>query len=82
MSFATISELFMKSVETYKEKDAYFEKINGEWIGLSYGDVEKLVGRFAAGLAQDRKSTRLNSSHKPISYAVFCLKKKNITTSH
>ena len=26
--------------------------------------------------SQDRKSTRLNSSHKPISYAVFCLKKK------
>src|SRR5437868_15527172 len=30
---------------------------------------------------QDRKSTRLNSSHVSISYAVFCLKKKNITTS-
>src|SRR2546430_9668772 len=29
----------------------------------------------------DRKSTRLNSSHSQISYAVFCLKKKNITTS-
>src|SRR3712207_6928289 len=29
--------------------------------------------------AQDRKSTRLNSSHANISYAVFCLKKKNIT---
>ena len=28
-------------------------------------------------LLKDRKSTRLNSSHKPISYAVFCLKKKN-----
>src|SRR2546430_13206128 len=28
--------------------------------------------------AQDRKSTRLNSSHSQISYAVFCLKKKNI----
>src|SRR5206468_9692241 len=27
--------------------------------------------------AQDRKSTRLNSSHDQISYAVFCLKKKN-----
>src|SRR3712207_8390805 len=27
----------------------------------------------------DRKSTRLNSSHANISYAVFCLKKKNIT---
>src|SRR5438270_9355895 len=28
-------------------------------------------------LDQDRKSTRLNSSHSQISYAVFCLKKKN-----
>src|SRR5688572_32105281 len=28
---------------------------------------------------QDRKSTRLNSSHSQISYAVFCLKKKNTT---
>src|SRR5438552_9003592 len=28
-------------------------------------------------LSQDRKSTRLNSSHQIISYAVFCLKKKN-----
>src|SRR5256885_12802872 len=30
----------------------------------------------------DRKSTRLNSSHLVISYAVFCLKKKNITIFH
>src|SRR5690348_18040728 len=36
----------------------------------------EIVGRVAA----DRKSTRLNSSHPSISYAVFCLKKKtNIT---
>src|SRR5256885_9801126 len=35
-----------------------------------------LVIAFARGLAQDRKSTRLNSSHLVISYAVFCLKKK------
>src|SRR2546427_5010317 len=35
------------------------------------------VGRAdAAPVAQDRKSTRLNSSHSQISYAVFCLKKK------
>src|SRR5690348_17708186 len=34
-------------------------------------------GRSAAG--EDRKSTRLNSSHPSISYAVFCLKKKNKT---
>src|SRR3712207_8319743 len=31
------------------------------------------------GMAADRKSTRLNSSHANISYAVFCLKKKTIT---
>src|SRR5256885_4114295 len=33
-------------------------------------------------LYQDRKSTRLNSSHLVISYAVFCLKKKKQTSSH
>ena len=33
-------------------------------------------GRILACDIRDRKSTRLNSSHKPISYAVFCLKKK------
>src|SRR5690242_20947899 len=32
--------------------------------------------RRSAARAQDRKSTRLNSSHMSISYAVFCLKKK------
>src|SRR5699024_12519787 len=31
-------------------------------------------------ISEDRKSTRLNSSHVSISYAVFCLKKKNKTT--
>src|SRR2546430_13234110 len=36
-----------------------------------------------AGLAApDRKSTRLNSSHSQISYAVFCLKKKKPTETH
>src|SRR3712207_8334739 len=34
-------------------------------------------GDLRAGLDEDRKSTRLNSSHANISYAVFCLKKKN-----
>src|SRR5688572_32525429 len=39
--------------------------------------VEIRVARVAAGCAaEDRKSTRLNSSHSQISYAVFCLKKK------
>src|SRR5256886_10287542 len=33
-------------------------------------------------LLLDRKSTRLNSSHSQISYAVFCLKKKNTSHAH
>src|SRR5256885_6660222 len=37
--------------------------------------------RTADALVQDRKSTRLNSSHLVISYAVFCLKKNNTNTS-
>src|SRR5258708_31649402 len=35
----------------------------------------------SAGRARDRKSTRLNSSHQIISYAVFCLKKKTTTSA-
>src|SRR5258708_24096406 len=38
------------------------------------------VYRWPVG--EDRKSTRLNSSHQIISYAVFCLKKKKTTTSN
>src|SRR5258707_11627561 len=43
------------------------------------GDAEVSVTRTTPYVsnAQDRKSTRLNSSHANISYAVFCLKKKN-----
>src|SRR5690348_17550160 len=38
-----------------------------------------VIGWQFVGLEQDRKSTRLNSSHPSISYAVFCLKKKTDT---
>src|SRR2546429_934754 len=37
--------------------------------------------KMAPALLQDRKSTRLNSSHGYISYAVFCLKKKHQVTT-
>src|SRR2546430_13168637 len=42
---------------------------------LVLGDLARLEQ-----LRRDRKSTRLNSSHSQISYAVFCLKKKKIKT--
>src|SRR5258708_8843219 len=44
----------------------------------SLQDVGVLTQDMRDILARDRKSTRLNSSHQIISYAVFCLKKKNI----
>src|SRR3712207_7618456 len=40
-------------------------------------DIAIAVGVGVATAVLDRKSTRLNSSHANISYAVFCLKKKN-----
>src|SRR5258708_24720985 len=46
--------------------------INGKLQEHSH-DIEKKLKE----LGEDRKSTRLNSSHQIISYAVFCLKKKN-----
>src|SRR2546430_13448617 len=45
-------------------------------------EADSNVSRLAANSSYliDRKSTRLNSSHSQISYAVFCLKKKNRVT--
>src|SRR2546426_7361889 len=60
-----------------KQKEIYGQSCNAaakfqastfDWVG-ALGDI---VGEAAT----DRKSTRLNSSHLVISYAVFCLKKK------
>src|SRR2546430_13157476 len=56
-------------------------------IGTTYGgDGQETFAlpdyrdRILAHVGQDRKSTRLNSSHSQISYAVFCLKKKKKNT--
>src|SRR3712207_8554969 len=46
---------------------------------LSASDAPALIGFDEP--ERDRKSTRLNSSHANISYAVFCLKKKKIQTN-
>src|SRR5258705_10293665 len=52
--------------------------------GFKNGDFSQLLGDQVgvdAIAKKDRKSTRLNSSHLGISYAVFCLKKKKTHTS-
>src|SRR5205085_8059251 len=45
-------------------------------IGEISAISRRIRDHYAQGQALDRKSTRLNSSHSQISYAVFCLKKK------
>src|SRR5258708_11264752 len=51
--------------------------IHGELVLDTWGDgLDKLPYPAAVRDSLDRKSTRLNSSHQIISYAVFCLKKK------
>src|SRR2546430_7489487 len=66
-------------------------EIGSEFIGHIHGAAHLRAGHVVAEVnvtnlqdphavesgRQDRKSTRLNSSHSQISYAVFCLKKKN-----
>ena len=58
------------------EKSMKFANISGGFGGnLNF----ELIEKFPWGT--DRKSTRLNSSHTVISYAVFCLKKKKASAS-
>src|SRR5256885_12849920 len=56
-------------------------KVIGSMLQASGKDLSRqsFVGALESGreFGTDRKSTRLNSSHLVISYAVFCLKKKN-----
>src|SRR5688572_31648972 len=57
-------------VRTDRPDDLVELGLDGARVGARIVRLERIVGRT------DRKSTRLNSSHSQISYAVFCLKKK------
>src|SRR5947199_3537307 len=59
-------------------RDRRMEASGEATSGLLRGSVIALADAPGGSHALDRKSTRLNSSHLGISYAVFCLKKKNI----
>src|SRR2546427_9505229 len=72
LQFEDIATQALGGVHTHLDR---LTAINREAVALQ----ELLQGhRFTVDRGQaDRKSTRLNSSHSQISYAVFCLKKKN-----
>src|SRR2546421_3660811 len=73
-----------RSLLSVRGVTAYYGTIaalRGVDIDVGEGEIVALIGANGAGKS-DRKSTRLNSSHDQISYAVFCLKKKNNTNSN
>src|SRR5207244_6697411 len=58
-----------KPVENREELEEFVRQ-------LAAGTFDAMIFLTGVGARLDRKSTRLNSSHQIISYAVFCLKKK------
>src|SRR5699024_11351122 len=67
--------LILKRKKTMQFKELVFNRDIANWCVYRCNDVGSAVAKNAE---LDRKSTRLNSSHVSISYAVFCLKKKKI----
>src|SRR5699024_12725192 len=71
---ATATDVVLTITEMLREHGAV-----GKFVEFYGEGVSQVPLANRAVLAEDRKSTRLNSSHVSISYAVFCLKKKNKT---
>ena len=71
--------------EIHKYREEYAKSFNYD-LNLIFEDLRKKQATHSHKIVklpikrQDRKSTRLNSSHRCISYAVFCLKKKKQQT--
>src|SRR5699024_12019362 len=63
--------------DNVQQDDSHNHGQNANTIHLHATPGEKQTVSFTPSEKGDRKSTRLNSSHVSISYAVFCLKKKN-----
>src|SRR3989454_4851019 len=68
--------LFRSVLTAAGEKKIQVIKVVRELTALGLKEAKDLVDGAPKAVKEDRKSTRLNSSHLVISYAVFCLKKK------
>src|SRR3712207_8746865 len=80
--YTTLFRSFHNAIEHWKQLWTGFKNFMskvGHWICEGLLGGLKRGWEKVKGFVGDRKSTRLNSSHANISYAVFCLKKKNNT---
>src|SRR3712207_7376297 len=70
--------LFRSVLSLICSEESSIFHVQDSGIGIPNEDQSRLFESFhrATNVGTDRKSTRLNSSHANISYAVFCLKKK------
>src|SRR5438094_6807947 len=69
--------LFRSSAGQQRPAELRTERpVPSDVIAATTEPAEERDARKEIGVREDRKSTRLNSSHRTISYAVFCLKKK------
>src|SRR2546427_4681558 len=95
-NYPTTIQLLSNYIDSHRPRrspDAFHGSLDRSCVQVRHfllGDVLYLLGRDLAhfvlvgrarSLGEDRKSTRLNSSHSQISYAVFCLKKKTTKPS-
>lgn len=51
MSYITIADMFIQSIEKYADNPAFFDKINGKWQGKTYKEAGEIVENLASGLA-------------------------------
>src|SRR5688572_31632453 len=70
-----------RSLPLYYKEPEKFAQVMRSAVALngSFFNAQRMLFQYERGAyaaSRDRKSTRLNSSHSQISYAVFCLKKK------
>ena len=72
-----LDEIYISDAQNNDKYDANFQDFDAKSAGVFFG-LGRRFNLSAKFYFLDRKSTRLNSSHKPMSYAVFRLKNKNI----
>src|SRR5699024_11800183 len=84
-AYSSVSTVSVKRLKkSWELQSSSLHDLSGEGIGdelipfcgIILPDMQHTCIDFTVYSEEDRKSTRLNSSHVSISYAVFCLKKK------